>query len=296
MGVGIFAARMGTIYRIWYEGIRDHVMMERLLAAVLGAGLVAASAVPAAAAPSEYDCLIEARQSLDIRPAVEGVIESVLVRRGDAVRKGAVIATLLSGPERAALDVARSRASMEGELKSALARVDLTQKKFDRATELHRQNFVSVNARDEAEAEYRLAVEQLQVARENQNLAQLEVKRAEEILAQRSIRSPINGLVVEVLLQPGSLTSSNQKDPVMKMMEVDPLHVELVLPVSEHGKIKRGQRGEVRPEPPVGGRYSARVDVVDGMLDAASGTFGVRLTLANPGNRIPAGVKCKVRF
>lgn len=270
--------------------------MKRLPAIVFGAGLIAAGAVSSAAKSSEYDCLIEARQSVDIRASVEGVIESVLVRRGDVIAKGALIATLLSGPERAALNVARSRASMEGELKSALARVDLAQKKFDRAAELHKQNFVSVNARDEAEAEHRLAVEQLKMASENQRLAQLEVKRAEEILAQRSIRSPINGLVVEIFLHPGALTSSNQKDPIMKVMEVDPLHVELILPVSQHGKISPGQRGQVMPEPPVGGRYMASVEVVDRMLDAASGTFGVRLSLPNPGNRIPAGVKCRVRF
>jgi len=50
------------------------------------------------------------------------------------------------------------------------------------------------------------------------------------------------------------------------------------------------------PEAPVGGDYAAKIEVVDRMLDAASGTFGVRLRLPNPGNRIPAGVKCKVRF
>jgi hypothetical protein len=38
------------------------------------------------------------------------------------------------------------------------------------------------------------------------------------------------------------------------------------------------------------------VDVVDRTIDAASGTFGVRLLLPNPGNRIPAGVKCRARF
>jgi hypothetical protein len=31
-------------------------------------------------------------------------------------------------------------------------------------------------------------------------------------------------------------------------------------------------------------------------MDAASGTFGVRLELPNPGNQIPAGAKCKARF
>jgi multidrug efflux pump subunit AcrA (membrane-fusion protein) len=36
--------------------------------------------------------------------------------------------------------------------------------------------------------------------------------------------------------------------------------------------------------------------IVDRVVDAASGTFGIRLEIPNPGNRIPAGLKCKVRF
>jgi len=82
------------------------------------------------ALPSEYDCLIEARQALDIRSPVEGVIESVYVSRGVFVRKGQTIATLASGPERASLDLARSRATNEGEIKSAEARVEITRKKM----------------------------------------------------------------------------------------------------------------------------------------------------------------------
>ena len=240
--------------------------------------------------------MIEARQALDIRSPVEGVIEAVHVQRGSSVRKGQTLALLSSGPERAALDLARSRATNEGEIKSAEARVEITRKKFDRADELMKKNFVSANARDEAEAEYRLALEQLRVAQENRQLAELEVKRASEVLAQRQIRSPVSGIVVEVLLRPGELTSSNQKDPIIKLMEIDPLNVELILPVRDHGKIKTGQIGRVMPEAPVGGAYSARVEVVDKMLDAASGTFGVRLRLPNPGNKIPAGVKCRVKF
>jgi hypothetical protein len=36
--------------------------------------------------------------------------------------------------------------------------------------------------------------------------------------------------------------------------------------------------------------------VVDQVLDAASGTFGVRLALPNPGQQLPAGIRCKVQF
>jgi RND family efflux transporter MFP subunit len=256
----------------------------------------AGSALAQPAIAPEYECLIEARQALDIRSPVEGVVESVHVQRGARVTKGQPLATLFSGPERAALDLARSRAGNEGEIKAAQARLELTRKKYERAEELVKKNFVSANARDEAEAEYRLSVEQLRVAQENRRLAELEMKRAEEVLAQREIRSPVPGVVVEVLTKPGELTSSNQKDPIMKLMQVDPLNVELILPVQHFGRIKIGQRAWVLPEAPVGGKYVARVEVVDPVVDAASGTFGVRLTLPNPDRKIPAGLKCRARF
>ena len=245
---------------------------------------------------AEFDCLIEARQQVDIRSPVEAVIESVQVQRGDLVRKGQVIATLESGPERASLELARSRATMQGELRAAEARVDLAQKKMFRAEELYKQNFVSVNARDEAEAEYRFSTEQLRQARENQKLAELEVQRSTEVLAMRTIKSPFSGVVVEVLQKPGEFSSTNLKDPIVKLAEVDPLYVEVILPVALYGKIRVGAQAVVFPEQPVGGRYPATVKVVDRVIDAASGTFGVRLELPNRNREIPAGARCRVRF
>ena len=268
--------------------------MNRPLTTLL---LAAALALPSAGrAADEYDCMIEARQSIDLRSPVDGIIDAIYVRRGERVKRGQLLATLASGPERAALAVATSRASMQGDLKSAEARVELSRKKWERADELEKKKFVSENAKDEAFAEYRLAQEQLRAAQENQRLAELDMKRAAEVVAQRSIRSPVNGLVVEILLRPGELMSSNQKDPILKLVEVNPLNVELILPVGLFGKIRLGERAEVMPEQPVGGQYLAFVEVVDRVVDAASGTFGVRLRLANPEGKIPAGVRCRARF
>jgi multidrug efflux pump subunit AcrA (membrane-fusion protein) len=50
------------------------------------------------------------------------------------------------------------------------------------------------------------------------------------------------------------------------------------------------------PEQPVGGRYDTTVKIVDKVVDAASGTFGVRLELPNKNFALPAGVRCKVQF
>jgi RND family efflux transporter MFP subunit len=240
--------------------------------------------------------MIEARQHIEIRSPVEAVIESVKVRRGDAVSKGQVLVTLESGPERAAVALAQSRARMQGEIKSAEARLGIAQKKAGRAEELFKQNFISANSRDEAQAEMQLATEELGRARENQRLAELEAARAAEVLALRTIRSPFEGVVVEVLLRPGEFGAITFKDPIMKLAEIHPLNVEVVLPVSMYGKVRAGQRATVQPEPPVGGSYPTTVMVVDRIVDAASGTFGIRLELPNPKHLIPAGVRCRVQF
>jgi RND family efflux transporter MFP subunit len=264
--------------------------------AAFAACLLACLGASPASASGEYNCLIEAYETVDVRSPVEALIESISVRRGDLVKKGQVLVRLESAAERAALDLARARATMEGELKAAEARLDLAKRKWERAEELYKQNFVSSTARDEAEAEYKLASEQLRQAREGRKLAELEARRSSELLALRTLRSPFDGVVVEKLQAPGEMATTNINQPILKLARIDPLHVEVVLPVSEYGKVRTGMTGTVVPEKPVPGSYEARVKVVDRTIDAASGTFGARLELPNPRSTIPAGVKCRVRF
>lgn len=241
--------------------------------------------------------MIEPRQLIEIRSPVEALIDNIRVKRGDFVTRGQVLATLDSGPERAALEVARSRAEAEGEIAVARARVDITAKKLDRAEQLFKEDFVSASARDEARAEHQLAVEELRRTRESRQLAEREVKRAEAVLAMRTIRSPLSGVVMEVMLRPGELgATASVKSPIMKLAQIDPLHVEVIAPMALYGKITRGQRATVMPEAPVGGQYSSVVTVVDSVVDAGSGTFGVRLELPNRKRAIPAGTRCRVRF
>ena len=224
-----------------------------------------------ACAAAEFDCMIEARQTVEIRSTVEAVIESVKVTRGNFVAKGQVIVTLESGPERAALALAQGRAETQGDIKVSEARVGITRKKWQRAEELQR-------------------------AKETQLLARLEAQRTAEVLGLRTIRSPVNGVVVEVMRKAGEFGAITFKDPIMKLAEIDPLHVEAILPASMYGKVKRGQRAVVVPEAAIGGRYELTVSVVDPVIDAASGTLGVRLELPNRKGAIPAGVRCRVQF
>jgi RND family efflux transporter MFP subunit len=252
--------------------------------------LLAASALVPQAAAAGYDCLIEPWQVVEVRTAVEGIIQQVHVQRGDAVRKGQMLVELQSGAERAAVDSAKYRVQMEGQIVSARNRIDYARKKLLRATELEKEQYGSAQARDEADAERRLAEAELQAALEARELARLDHRRATEQLALRAVASPLNGVVVDRQLNPGDLAEAGSgRKAVLRIAQIDPLRVDVVLPALLFGRVKPGQAASVHTG--IGGRYSARVSLVDKVVDAASGTFVARLELANPKQDIPGGVR-----
>lgn len=127
----------------------------------------------------------------------------------------------------------------------------------------------------------------------NRRLADLELNRTTAEIALRTMKSPINGVVVERYMHPGEFP---KQERILKLAQIDPLRVEAYAPVALLGKISVGMQAVVKPEDPVKGEFPAKVIVVDKVVDAASGTFGVRLELPNPDLKLPAGLKCTVRF
>lgn len=261
----------------------------RALVTVLLAGAGAAWANP-------YECLIEPNQTVDIRSSTEGVIEKVLVQRGDRVRAGQVLVQLESAAEISAAELARARSEALGRLASAENRHDYAGKKSERIKELHGQNFVSAQARDEADAERRITEADLRDARENRQIAGYDYRHAVDLLNRRTLRSPLNGVVMDRMLNPGDLAEAGTgRKAILKLAQIEPLRVEVVLPLAAYGRLKSKAAAEVIPEG-LGGRYAATVTVIDSVFDSASGTFGVRLELPNAAGKMPAGIRCQVDF
>jgi RND family efflux transporter MFP subunit len=260
-------------------------------AAAVLAGLVA----PAAAA-NPFDCLIEPSQTVDVRSATEGIIEKVFVQRGDRVRAGQVLVQLESAVESAAVQIARHRAEASGRLGTAQSRLAYAEKKLQRSETLQSQNFLSVQARDEAEAEKRILDSELREAREARELAAHEHRHAQEVLGRRTLRSPFNGVVLDRMLNPGDLAEAGTgRKAILRLVQVEPLRVEVVLPMAAWGKLKARSPATVSAEG-IAGALPATVSVVDTVFDSASGTFGARLELPNAGGKVPAGIRCKVEF
>ncbi len=240
------------------------------------------------------DCLLEPYDVVDVSSPVEGVLATVTVDRGDRVKKGQVIATLESSFEKATVALARARTQMDAAVKAAKARLDLSIKRVTRNEDLFKQELISLDEIQEARTVKRVAEMDLLDAIETGRLNKLELERAIVTLERRTVQSPLTGVIVKRFLSPGEFTSKEL--PILKAAQLNPLRVEVIVPVSWLGKVSVGAQAEVLPEAPMNSVHVARVTVVDPVVDAASGTVGIRLELPNPKYHIPAGLKCKVRF
>ena len=251
-------------------------------------------AVTAAHAGSaEFDGLIEPRLVVNVGSSMPGVLESVTVERGDMVQKGQVLASLQSGVEKATMELARTRAKMEAKIQAKEAELAFAVKTQKRYKNLIEKEMIPFHEWDEVETQKILTEFSLKEAIENKRLAEMEYKRSLEVYKRMTIRSPLTGVVVERFLNQGEYI---EDQPVMTIAQMDPLYVEVFMTVDKLNLVKVDMEATVRPESPIGGLYKAKVIVVDRVVHAASGTFGVRLELPNPDYQLPPGLKCKVIF
>lgn len=249
------------------------------------------SASPAADLP--LGCLIEPDHVADVGSQIIGVIEKLRVERGQRVKKGDVVATLRADVERAAVSAAKTRSEAVADIAAANANAVFARQRVARAKDLLVQKFISDQAYDQIRTEADVAEQKLAQAREQQRLAKDELGQARSQLEMRTVRSPLTGIVVERYMNNGERIDDK---PMIRVAVVDPLRVQVVLPSTLYGRVRMDAAVTVTPELANASPVTARVMLIDKVLDAASNTFRVTLRLPNPGHALPAGLRCRADF
>ena len=246
--------------------------------------------------PTTLEGLIEPWEDLSIGVGVEGVVVEVYVKRGQAVKKGDLIARLESSVEEAQYELALATSEMRTALEGAQVRERIAGIRAERHRELYEDGAVTREELEQALSEHELGVIGVQDAENSLLRAALDAKVMKAILDRRTVKSPVDGIIVEKFLSPGELVNRAGSGDVVRIAQVDPLKIDIIAPLELFGEIKPGRRALVYPEAPIGGTHEATVTVVDPIVDAASGTFRIRLELPNEDLRVPSGVRCRVQF
>ncbi|MGI9332670.1 MAG: efflux RND transporter periplasmic adaptor subunit [Gammaproteobacteria bacterium] len=242
---------------------------------------------------SGFDCLIEPHAVIEVSTREEGILSARLVERGELVKADQTLAQLESEMEKVAVALARARSNMRPVIEEREASKAFAERQSARVAELYRKRAIPFDEKDRADTEVVRAAMQLRQAHNDFLVAELELRRAQTALDQRTIRSPVNGVVAEWLLSAGE---SVEDRPIVRVAEIDPLNVEIIVPVERYGEIEPGMKAQVTPLVPGASTRVATVEVVDRVVDAASGTFGVRLELSNADHRLPGGLRCEISF
>ncbi len=272
--------------------LRDTSSVRRNLCTVLLV-LCTPFALAKPAGLPDLECVITPSSTTDVSSAVPGVLVSVPVGRSDLVQAGQVVASLDSGVEKAELELASARADIFSEIRLNEVNLAYDKRNRGRFNSLHKGHAVSAQDRERAERNVELSQWKVHQAKDINRLRQLELNRTKEVLKRKSVTSPLSGVVVQRYHSAGEYI---EDQPILRIVQLDPLYVEAAVPMEYFGQITQDMVAEIVPGLASTSSYTARVAVVDRMGDAASGTFGIRLELPNPDYAIPAGHKCKLSF
>lgn len=297
---GVTVAAIGGLYLLVADGdAGDRPMVApRAVAAAPGASATdLAMTAPVAPSSSDAsrssDCLIEPSRVVRVNSGVEGVVDAIFVDRGDSVGKGQVVARLKADVDRASAAAAQARADNVHAVRAAEARAAYLNSVSERSEGIRAH--LARDKVEEARANADAAAEERRAAAQDQRVAQLEYVRTQRILTEKTVYSPVNGIVTERAMSAGEYRGPSTSH-ILTIAQINPLNVEVFAPIAQLGSVNVGDMVAIFPEEPVGGKYMAQVKVIDRVFDAASGTFGMRLELPNPGNTLPAGLRCRLEI
>ncbi len=240
--------------------------------------------------PNEVQAFAEPFRTVEVAALEAGLLTEVLVEEGVSVEKNQPLAELHKDVLKATLEIARSQRDATGALTGAAAELRLRELTWQKFKELRKTDHSSDEETRRAESEYEVAQSRVLQAREQIEVRKLEFLKAELLLAQRTIRAPMAGVVTQVHKDAGEFLSPS--DPVVvTIVQLDPLTVSFSVPVAHVSLISHGQKHPLRIEGLKQPRY-AEVELVSSIIDAESQTVHVKFKLPNPDKDLRSGVKC----
>ncbi len=282
---------MKNLIRLAYPAIR--VIRARKIIQILGLTVTLFCTPLMATENAILDCLVKPEMYVELSSSVDAILEQMLVDTGDQIKKGQPLVKLERSVEIARVHLARMRANSNSEIDNRRVQLQYAKRNYKRIKDLYARKSVSLYEKDKTETEVALAEIELERATENKKVAQLNLELALAELERRTIRSPIDGIIVDRYSMVGESVVDRT---IMKLAQVDPLRVELIAPTEYFGLIKKGMEVDIFPERPANQSFKATVTVVDQLIDPASGSFTVRMALPNSGDQLVSGVNCIASF
>jgi RND family efflux transporter MFP subunit len=264
------------------------------LALAVGAAVPAdrRAAAPAAAEGYAEDVFTQPSRSIDLAATVGGIVRAIDADEGARVKTGDPVLRLEASAEEVAVRTAKLIAEDKSEEEGAKATLEQAKYEAKITKQLAGEHVEAELLMHQKEAAADVALYKYEAAKKAREKAGLDLEAAQINLDRRTIRSPQAGLITRMPKDPGEAVQP--LETVAQIAVIDPLHILIHPPARLLGAFRIGQTLPVEILEPRRQTLTAKVDVVNEVVEPASNTFRVRLVVANPEGTVPAGVKVRV--
>lgn len=231
---------------------------------------------------------LEASREALVQPQVGGIVQKRLFKEGAKIEAGQALYQIDDAMYQANLQVAQAKLA-QAEASRALA--ESTRKRY---APLVKENAISKQTYDQAQAE-------VKVADANISAAKAAVKQAQINVDYAKVRAPISGILGRSFIHEGSLVS--QATQMVKIQQLNPMHVNISQSASQLLRLKRQlaqtsaslpnqvhitfEDGSVYP-------HAGTLLFAENIVDAATGELLIRAEIPNPDNDLLPGLYVRV--
>jgi RND family efflux transporter MFP subunit len=213
-----------------------------------------------------------------VKSKVPGEVTKVLVREGQAVTHGQVIAQIDTLDLQAKLD------AQAAALAESRAKLDIALKNRENNQQLLRQKFISQNAFDTTVSVY-------DAADANMRSAEAQLRMAQKAIADAEVHSPFTGIVAKKIVNAGEKVGVDS--PLFQLVDLGNMEIEAPAPASDVPSVRLGQPATFRVDGFGDRTFEGRVERINPMTEQGSRSITLYISVANRDGVLRGGMFAK---
>lgn len=234
---------------------------------------------------------------VEVHAKLAGTLDAVLVRLGDRVREGAVLARLDRREIDAQVDAASAAVNVaRASLDAAEAGLANARQDAERARNLYDRGAMAKQRADAADTALRVAAAQRDLARANVAQAEAAHRRAFEVQRDATLRAPVSGVVVERNVDAGNLVGPGAKEPVVTLADLRVLQLEAGVSELEAGRLREGAPATITVPAMPGETFEGTLTALAPEVDPRDRHFRIEIRVDNRGERLLGGMYATARI
>lgn len=233
--------------------------------------------------------------TVEVVPKVNGRLESISVKIGDAVKRGEIIAKVEDREIRE--QVKQADASYEvarASVRQREADLRFAETNLERSRNLFAKNLLPRQSLDDAQARYEAAQAQLDLTQAQFAQAKSRQEELRITLSNTEIISPVDGFVGKRNLDAGAFVGPNS--PVVSVVDIHVVRLVANLVERDIQRVRNGMPADVEVDAYPGETFQGRVARIAPVLDPATRTAQMEVEVPNPAYRLKPGMYARVRF